>query len=216
MEKICVRGENFESLGAALKECGESFFYLEDLILYNVCCRDMLREFGVEGLIELFVSEVPEMAENEDVLKMLRRWASKEELAGYDVQCYGINERVTILGRTFDGLEDIKRHVEISGCHLDRLSSDRRQDVDSYDDVHIGKIYEGYPRFDSYDSADNRYYQNFIFRSEPVKDEDMKEAFRMDRLGNFCMVHERIPEELLPILYYRGEGDYMLLATKKQ
>lgn len=29
------------------------------------------------------------------------------------------------------------------------------------------------------------------------------------------MVHEQIPINLLPLLYYNGDGNYMLLATKK-
>ena len=29
------------------------------------------------------------------------------------------------------------------------------------------------------------------------------------------MVHEQIPEDLLPILYYSGKGKYMLLASAK-
>ena len=44
----------------------------------------------------------------------------------------------------------------------------------------------------------------------------MKEAFRTFHGFNYCMVHENIPEENLPILYYKGDGKYMLLATKRE
>jgi len=33
--------------------------------------------------------------------------------------------------------------------------------------------------------------------------------------GNALRVHERIPNHILPIVYYHGEGKYMLLAKKK-
>lgn len=32
---------------------------------------------------------------------------------------------------------------------------------------------------------------------------------------DFCMVHEKIPEDFLPIFYYNGCNDYILLATDK-
>ena len=64
----------------------------------------------------------------------------------------------------------------------------------------------------TYDSCDNRTYQNYIFRTSPIAEEDMKEALKIPLNFNFCMVHEHIPKERLPILYYSGEGEYMLLA----
>ena len=33
---------------------------------------------------------------------------------------------------------------------------------------------------------------------------------------DFCMVHEEIPKEFLPILYYNGDSDHVLLATEKR
>ena len=42
----------------------------------------------------------------------------------------------------------------------------------------------------------------------------METAFAIYHKGNFCVTHENIPEEELPILYYSGDGQYMLLASK--
>ena len=81
--------------------------------------------------------------------------------------------------------------------------------------VHIGHFYESYPVFDSYDLADDRTYQNYIFCATPITENDMKDAFKNFHGFNFSMVHENMPEENLPILYYRGDGKYMLLATAK-
>ena len=44
----------------------------------------------------------------------------------------------------------------------------------------------------------------------------MEATFSIYHTGNFCMVNEQITPELLPILYYKGDGNYMLLATKKE
>ena len=78
-----------------------------------------------------------------------------------------------------------------------------------------GEFYENYPIFDSYDLGDDRTYQNYIFRKNEITKQDMEIAFAVYHKGDFCIVHERIPENMLPILYYRGEGNYMLLATNK-
>ena len=89
------------------------------------------------------------------------------------------------------------------------------KEVTSYSDIHIGELYENYPIFDSYDLGDDRTYQNYIFRKNEITKQDMETAFTVYYKGNFCMVHEQIPEDLLPILYYSGEGKYMLLASAK-
>lgn len=81
--------------------------------------------------------------------------------------------------------------------------------------VHISHFYESYPVFDSYDLGDDRIYQNYIFRPAPITEANMKDAFCTFHGFNFSMVHENISEENLPILYYRGDGKYMLLATAK-
>lgn len=132
-----------------------------------------------------------------------------------------INQPITILGHTFNGLNDIISHVELS-------SSNRRfrdglwcnvpsqfVETGGYADIHIGELYEKYPCFDAEDYAnENRYYQNFIFRKQPVTNDDLETLYDLPQSTNFCKVTEQIPKEVLPMLYYRGEGSIMLLATK--
>ena len=45
--------------------------------------------------------------------------------------------------------------------------------------------------------------------------EQMQQYANIKLESNYCMVHEHIPAENLPILYYVGDGPYMVLATKK-
>ena len=132
-----------------------------------------------------------------------------------------INQPITILGHTFKGLNDIIRHVELSSsnyryrdglwCNVPR----QFKETGGYADIHIGELYEKYPCFDAEDYAnENRYYQNFIFRKYPITNDDLETLYDLPQSTNFCKVTEQIPEEVLPILYYKGEGSTMLLATK--
>ena len=51
---------------------------------------------------------------------------------------------------------------------------------------------------------------------EPLTEEKMDEyCDRIRASSNACMVHEYIPEDLLPIVYWNGDSDNVLLATAK-
>ncbi len=187
---------------------------LTDTVQYNCCFRDYLRKYEVEELIGFLVKEMPELKRNEFALEYLREWASQNELADYNIQRYHIKDKITILGHEFNGLEDVQNHCVMQGKEsLQSLRCWYREGVTEYPDIHIGELYDDYPSFDSYDSCDNRTYQNYIFRTASITEDNMKEAFKIPHSFNFCMVHEHIPTECLPILYYSGEGEYMLLAT---
>lgn len=224
MAKICFpnykKGE-FASLADALK-----FLYCEtstissyalcEIVQYNTSYRNHLRRHGVEELIVRLIEEAPQLKKEKMLLHRLREWAAEEELTDYDIQCYNIKDKVSILGHTFNGLKDIREHIELYGREwCDGLHCWSSNEIESYDDVHIGHFYENYPIFDCYDLCDDRTYQNYIFRTAPVTEEDMEEAFQIFHGLDFCTVHENIPEEMLPILYYSGDGKYMLLATAK-
>ena len=223
MNKICFPhydcGE-FRSLAKAIKVLGATTYSLSryalcDIVQYNICYRNYLRRHGVEDLIIRLIEEAPQLKEEKVLLHRLREWAAEEKLADYDIQCYNIKDKVTILGHTFNGLKDIREHVELFGSEgYDGLHCWSPTEVEPYKDVHIGHFYENYPVFDSYDLADDRTYQNYIFRPTSITETNMKDAFCTFHGFNFCMVHENIPEENLPILYYSGDGQYMLLATK--
>ena len=222
MNKICFPhydcGE-FRSLAKAIKVLGDTTYSLSryalcEIVQYNICYRNHLRRHGVEDLIIRLIEEAPQLKEEKVLLHRLREWAAEEKLADYDIQCYNIKDKVTILGHTFYGLKDIREHVELFGSEgYDGLHCWSPTEVEPYEDVHIGHFYENYPVFDSYDLGDDRTYQNYIFRTAPITEEDMKKSFRTFHGFNFCMVREDIPKERLPILYYKGCGKYMLLAT---
>lgn len=224
MTKICfphhLRGE-FSSLDEAFRflrkrEYGWSWYTLTEIVRYNVFYRDYLRDYGMDSLIEKIIDEVPELSNDRKALDYLREWADTETVAPYDIQCYNIKGKITVLGHVFDGLKDIVRHRELVGKESYMgLESFVPEEADIYSDIHIGEIYENYPVFDIYDLGDDRTYQNYIFRKSEITEQDMKAAFDIPHMGNFCMVHEEIPSDFLPILYYGGDGEHMLLATNK-
>ena len=223
--KICYpgyRNAEFASLRDAvryLKRDGGGLEYsITELLKYNVCYRDYLRNHGIETLLKRIVSDVTELKNDEKVIKRILEWYDKEgkELAAYDIQCYNIKDTITVLGYKFNGLDDVIAHrsayarighsgVSISGCTPKKSASG----------LYVSEFYATYPIFDSYDIGDDRTYQNYVFTNQPIDDTRLKEISEIRHNYNYCMVHENIPEHLLPILYYRGDGDYMILAQKK-
>lgn len=213
--------DEFSSLSAAyavLSFHGQWQWYtLSHIVMYNVCCRDQLRELGIDAYIARITSEVPEIAGDADGLEYLRRCYEKSGgVAPYDIQCYGIRDRITILGREFEGLEDVKRHRTHSINCLSSLGGDVLRNAEAWPDMAICEVYENYPRFDIYDSCDDRTYQNYFFRcGGTFSDDDMNRLAKLPHEMNLQMVHEHIHADNLPVLYYKGTGEYMLLATAK-
>ena len=125
-----------------------------------------------------------------------------------------IMEDVEILGHVFHGLADIKKHVEMS---LYRRFSGREatpQEPESRCNVHVGELWVPYPCFDFEDFVnENRTYQNYIFRRRPITQDDMKKLSDLPGKCNECRVTKDAPEEMLPMVYYVGDGYEMLVAT---
>lgn len=224
MAKICfphhTRGE-FNSLNEAFCflsriDYGWSWYTLTKIVQYNIPYRDYLRNNGIDALVAAIIEEVPQLAADNASLNYLREWAANQKLAHYDIQCHNIKEKVTILGHTFNGLQDILMHTQLYAREgYGGLQCYAPSNIDKSDTVHIGKIYKNYPVFDSSDYSDDRTYRNYLFRHVPITESDIKALSQVPCSFNFCMVHENIPVNLLPILYYDGDGDYMLLAKNK-
>lgn len=220
----------FESLQQALtvlkqKDSCRSYM-LADIVLYNVCYRDHLRKHGLRSLERRLITEAPELKDDTKALEQLRKCLDKVgPIADYDIQCHDIGHHFTVFGHTFHGLVDVYEH-----SRLYRNYGEAQQEHSS--GVYVQAYHESYPQFDSFDACDNRTYQNYIFREiscsttpKPNRIPDYFEANhhhmcrsvlpKHDRFPH-CMVHEDIPSELLPILYYPGDGRFFLLATPKE
>ncbi len=227
MSRICFPNyehRHFNSLQKAyryfmyVKYCDFSYL-IANIIQYNICYRDYLREYGIELLIEKLCDEAPELNNDSNTIDCLRKWWNDcgSCIAEYDIQCYHIQDEITILGHTFNGLNDIIKHCEMT-CKegLPGMIYCSPLERKKQADIHVGEIYERYPIFDSSDLKDRRAFRNFIFRHSPICEMDMRDALTIPHRCNFCMVNESIPHDMLPILYYKGDGEHMLLATGKR
>ena len=221
MTKICFphyKGGEFESLQEAYRKLKKNDQWREytlfDIVRYNVRYRNHYRKFGFFALMALLLYDECLLVKESDSIKYLSGALKNWKIADYDIQCYNINDEITILGQTFKGLEDIRKNVEIC-CRFGTkgINGFVPKENDGFNNIHVGLIYENYPTFDSFDYADNRTYQNYIFRKDSITVSDIKKCKEIWHCMNFCMLHEDIPEEMLPMLYYCGEGNYMLLTS---
>ena len=131
------------------------------------------------------------------------------------VKEYAITDDVEILGHVFHGLEDIKQHVELSLYKDYSRGPARERKPSEVCEVHVGEMWMPYPCFDSSDSMyEDRTYQNYIFRFEPITQDDMRKLSDLPSKGDECRISDEVPEDVLPILYYVGDGMRMLLMER--
>lgn len=181
--------------------------------------RDCLRDNGIDGLIAQLCAEAPSFRNETDAIDELRKWHSNVgRLGDYDIQCHGIDEDFEVLGRTFHGLQDMRSRVEMYARenYRDLHVFTPKEPVDSPDGLHVGLLFMVYPKFDIYDECDSRSYDNYIIRREEITNSDMERLSKVPGCISASRMHEMIPTGLLPILYYGGQEDYVLLATKKE
>lgn len=223
--KICYPGYHdceFASLKEAVRYFQRDGYGLEyrvvELLKYNICFRDYLRENGPERLLKRIIRDVPELAKEDKTIQSILKWYDSEskKLAEYDIQCYNIKDTITVLGHEFHGLEDVMAHRSAYGrIGYSDLSINNCIPKKYKSGLYVSEFYATYPIFDSYDIGDDRTYQNYFFSNESIDDARLKEILEIRHNYNYCMAHEHIPEHLLPILYYSGDGGYMILAQKK-
>ena len=125
-----------------------------------------------------------------------------------------INDDVEILGHVFHGLADIKDHVEMSLYKDYSRGMAKSRETNKACEIHVGEMWMPYPCFDSSDYAyEDRTYQNYIFRRNPITQEDMRKLSELRSHGDERRVSDDVPLEMLPMVYYCGDDDTMLVAT---
>lgn len=221
----CYGGCEFSSLIEAVNYVqqmrGGLSTYIENIVMYNIRFRDCLRENGIDGVISMLISEAPAIAGDTKAIDYLKKeWfgSMEEHIASYDIQCLPKKEWFLIEDCWFEGINDVDSQVEMYG-------SVKWNDIKCYAHqgcrsnpagLHIGHFQENYPIFDSYDASDDRRYNNYVFSRDPLTEKRMEQYYKqVSSHKDFCMVHEEIPKEFLPIIYYNAHGDYILLAAEK-
>ncbi len=148
------------------------------------------------------------------VLQLLKSlFKGKQQKVEHVIYECSIHDDVEILGHVFHGLHDIAEHVEMS-LYRD-YSRGRAKSVTPRKvcEVHVGEQWEPYPTFDSSDSGyESRSYSNYMFRKHPIRQNDMRRLSELPSSINVCKVTEDTPVDMRPIVYYKGDGNVMLVA----
>ena len=222
LPQVCI-SNYFETRYFSTWQEAIKYLYLSDridaelnrFVQYNIVMRDILRQKGIEALLDEIFTIVPKNSISALTLRYITKYWTENPIADYDIQMYHIDDDITILGHTFNGLKGVRQHCEITASLGSQLYCLPTKEHIPLENIHVGIIDKSYPIFDSYDYSDTRCYENYIFAPQPITKEQMQLYANMKQEGNYCMVHEHIPTEHLPILYYVGDGPYMVLATLK-
>jgi len=144
------------------------------------------------------------------ILNLFNKTKHEEE---HRIYSCSIHDDVTILGQVFHGLDDIIAHVEMYMCDGSSGNPDKCK-PEKKGKVHVGQLWMRYPCFDSSDYAyETRAYQNFILRDRPITSADMKKLNKLPWNGNAKRISESVPSDMLPMVYYIGDGDQMIIAV---
>lgn len=188
---------------------------VEDLLLHNVVLRNAMRESGVSIVIGRIKEFAPPQLHQ--TLDAFVEHYPDGSIANMDIQVYSILDDVQILGQTFHGLEDIVAYEDIALHGYYKYTDEARcEQPQKRGDVHVGRLWVRYPCFDAEDYAnEDRTFQTYIIRNQPITNDDMQRIKALPSCDGYGCVHELLPMDMLPIVYYRGDGGFMLVATAR-
>lgn len=211
-ERYEVHSKYEFTLKEALEFMQNEPYYFKDVVLYNVCLRDQLRQFGAQALVDELCRIVEPNADlKRSMTYFVDSWQGKQ-IADFDIQLVSIYEDLDFGFTTVRGLQELKTLVEKSIYRNGDRFSEKET---SQGQIHAGEVWDSYPVFDSGDLGDDRTYQNYIIRDRPIADLEMRVLAGVPSRYDSCKLHETTPEDLLPMVYYRGDGGFLLLAKKK-
>lgn len=202
-----------EILASLIKD--DKVMWIGDIIQYNIPLRDGYRDMGAR----LFTKELLQLADNNNQMAYYmqcfnQRILQEGGIADYDIQIYDKSASLTFFGVTIQGLEGLKQRVECTFSAKYGGTPSVRTPLVS--DVHVGQVWESYPSFDSYDFADNRTYDNYLIRDHAITAQELSDVARLQGAHNSNRVTEHIVVSCLPLVYYDGSGDTILVATEKK
>lgn len=222
------RNGSFNNLAEAVENLGRNLeYYITKLVLYNICYRDILRNYGFEELKQRMLAEAPRLANDSMAMKALETLRDFE-IAPFDIQCLPCDSVLSFFGIEVNGLQALKQAVGISTQYWHtnnpyllkgafRPGIHRNKPEKTIKGLYIAEIYERYPCFDSDDYAnENRYFQNFFISRTPFSDDKLLAYMKNKATTNVCMVRDDLSLQSLPAVYYVGEENYMLVANEKR
>lgn len=202
MKRVYRHTQYVFTLAEALEYIGKekwNFSYFGDMMLHNIVLRDAMRCFGVKKVIEQIKEWAPASKNLENQIEDFQNKYSDDYIGNLDIQVYSVAEDFQMFGRTLHGLNGILEQQEKS------------------EGLYVGQLLEHYPCFDSEDYAtENRYYQNYIIRENPITENEMQRFKELPSCYNYKKINERVALDMLPMVYYDGDGRFMLVATCRE
>lgn len=214
------RDITFDNIKAVIgNDCQK--YQIESIIRYNKTFRDYLRSNGMDQLIHRIIERIPQFAMTPELFSDAKEWFDESGLANYDVIRLPINCKIHLLGCKFNGLDGLRKSVthSVSFSCIQYANSDidKAQPECCLPNINVLELYERYPCFDSDDYAtENRFFRNYIVTQQDITPQLLRQIVDLETNDNYDLCTEKIPAELLPIVYYPGEGRYMFIATNER
>lgn len=128
------------------------------------------------------------------------------------------DSQIEILGHIFQGIDDIDKAVDVSTyitCSIGNRYIHREPAEKPVDGLHVLKLYEPYPCFDSSDYLyENRKFRNYFFSTRPFTDEMVNRLASLPAQMDYCMVTSDMDTSVLPAVYFRGSSYDSILIAK--
>lgn len=107
---------------------------------------------------------------------------------------------ISIFGQVFEGIDGLKSY-----CYREQTDESQPYVLDRC------KLF---PCFDYEDYANEcRFYRNYLIcRSKKEADRKVQRLEQLKTGNDFCLVHDELPNDMRPMVYYRDESRSMLLA----
>jgi hypothetical protein len=195
-------------------------YTIEEMVRYNKVFRDYLREHGVKQLFAYLCSLYPAIKEVPNICERLKEFKKQQSIAKYDLLCLPIASELTLAGVHFHGLVDIKEHVTHSYLWSDRwydqdLPKRVRTNTDSYSGLNVIEVWMPYPCFDFEDSvSEDRCYHSYFLTRQEVTREFFLRLRQLDYTMQLNFASENVPVELLPIVHFPDDCEYMIVAAE--
>ena len=199
--------------------CSNEFYsyMFEDMMLHNVVLRDAMRNFGVRKVVDNIREFAPDSKALRERMDSFIEDHPEGSIGNFNIQLYSTEEDVEILGHVFHGLDDIIAYKEIA-LYERCMSKKHAYGVVPVKrgDIHVGEVWQNYPCFDSSDYAtETRSYQNYVIRKTHITSAEMQRVRDLPAEYSFNKITEEMPTDVLPLVYYSGDGGFMLVATRR-
>lgn len=210
----------FTSLSDAINVIGYDIKYLlPQIVRHNLRYRDLARTRGIEHTWQQLVKEAPALCDIDNMFNYLEMDFKRCPIGDHNIFYHPVDCLMFVSGVVFTGLDDLKMSVDITGPatspaspgNLSRETPRRR-----IAQRHVAELSCDIPCFDSYDYAsDDRRFQNYFVSPEEFTPSQLELICSLPAKFNACKITETIPAAALPAIYYKGEGNVLLIADRR-